>query len=141
LWHSRLPSFPANTARSNICFGAVFEGGFYACAIWTPPTARCLNDRAMLELRRMAISLEAPRNTASRMLGFMSRAIRKGRPDIRTLISYQDMDVHTGAIYRAAGWHHAVGFISRARTWTGWKNRPLRAEQGVAARMRWELDL
>ena len=141
LWHSRLPSFAMATARRNWCYVASFEGGLYVSAIWTPPTARLLNDRGMIELRRFAISPQAPKNTASRMLGWMVRDLKKREPWIKTFISYQDCKVHVGTIYAAAGWKRAENYISRRRTWTGWRNRPLRKEQGVGARMRWELEL
>lgn len=61
-------------------------------------------DNEWLELKRMAISSDAPKNTASRMLSFMVRDIKKRFPNVPNLISYQDPVVHTGTIYKASGW-------------------------------------
>jgi hypothetical protein len=47
------------------------------------------------------------------MLGAMRRWIRRNLPDVPRLLSYQDLDVHTGTIYKAAGWTPA--FHSKAR--------------------------
>lgn len=141
LWHSRLPHFPLRTARKAWAFVAEYEGRFYATAIWTPPVARLLNGKGWIELRRFAISPQAPKNTASRMLGWMVRELRRLEPWIGRFISYQDIEVHTGTIYKAAGWRQAENYVCRTRTWTGWRNRPRRKEQGIAARMRWEMDV
>ena len=107
LWHSRLPVVVKSNVqrvRHNICFGAEYAGVFYASAIWTDPIARLLNGRNWLELRRLAISDDAPRNTASRILKIMAMQIVKKWPHIERLVSYQDCDVHSGTIYAASGW-------------------------------------
>ena len=61
----------------------------------------------------MACSPEAPRNTASRFLGWMARYFADRCPFREKLISYQDTAVHNGTIYKAAGWE--VDFVSKAR--------------------------
>ena len=107
LWHSRLPKITKNTVHMNnykICFGAVYKNYWFASAIWTDPISRSFNGKKMLELRRMAISGDSPKNTASRMLSIMVKLIKKTFPDIWNLISYQDTAVHTGTIYKASGW-------------------------------------
>jgi hypothetical protein len=97
-----------------------------------------LNGRGWLELRRMAICDDAPKNTASRMLAFMRRDIRQTRPDIVRLISYQDTDVHRGTIYRASGWsvgaHTVVGD-------KGWNTRQRNVMQSASDKIRWETQL
>lgn len=143
-WHSRLPKVGASQFR--VMYGAEYEGLLYAVAAWSNPVARLLPQLEWLELRRMAISPEAPKNTASRMLGWMVRDIRKRFPEVRRLISYQDCEVHAGTIYKAAGWKHAENYISRHRGWgpkTAWanRNRAGRTDQAIAPRMRWELGL
>lgn len=102
-WHSTQPAIGAINTLSP-CFAAVFDGQIYAVAAWSNPVARSLPQRTCLELRRFAIAPDAPRNTASRMLAWMTRHIRANHPRIDTVISYQDADVHIGTIYRAAGW-------------------------------------
>jgi len=110
IWHSRLP----NVVRGNIdrnthsvCFGAEYAGNFYASAIWSSPVAgnRLSSDGTIwLELRRFAIASDAPKNTASRVMAIMVRLLRVKFPDVTRLISYHDTDVHSGTIYKAAGW-------------------------------------
>lgn len=140
LWHSRLPSFPVNTARCGDAFVATYDGCVHAVAIWTPPIARLLNGKGWYELRRLAIAPTAPKNTASRMLGWMVRELRRRHPWIVKFISYQDVDAHTGTIYAASGWKRSEGYVSSVQVWTGHRSRPRKVEQGIAARMRWELE-
>lgn len=111
-WHSRLPKTQqgpwklAFAAHSNYtCFGA---------ALWHNPSARMLPPD-WLELRRLAIAPDAPHCAASRMLGQMARWIRREMPDVPVLVSYQDIDVHTGTIYLAAGWTPAFHSKPRQR--------------------------
>lgn len=57
-----------------------------------------------LELNRMALSDEAPRNSESRCLAIMARIIRKNAPHVEWIVSYSDAtQCGDGAIYRAAG--------------------------------------
>jgi hypothetical protein len=118
IWHSRLPQVDkSNVSRTRflMCFGAEFGNIWYASAIWTNPIARLLNDRPWLELRRFAIAPDAPKNTASRMLKVMTRVIRNTCPNVTHLISYQDEAVHTGTIYKAAGWTVANRMTGESR--------------------------
>ena len=139
-WHSRLPKIGASRGRVYYC--AEHDGVCYAVAMWSNPVARLLPQREWLELRRLAIAPDAPKNSASRMLGWMARDINKRFPDVVRLISYQDCEVHTGGIYKAAGWVHAENYVSRARGWSkgsgGGRDRSGRTNQAVAPRMRWE---
>lgn len=137
-WHSRLPLIGNSHFRA--VYAAEFNNVFYAVAAWSNPVARLLPQRTWLELRRFAIAPDAPKFTASRMLGWMRRDILKRIPEVERLISYQDMDKHAGTIYKAAGWRPAENFKPRARGWIGWGNRPRkgRTNQSVAPRMRWE---
>jgi len=134
-WHSRLPEM-TNAFTCRVCYGAAWEDRYYAIAMWSDPVARMLNGRGWLELRRMAIADDAPPNTASRMLSVMARMIRKDLPDVKHLISYQDTEVHTGTIYKAAGW--IKGNVSE--TGWGWESRPDRQQKPIApgAKVRWE---
>lgn len=105
LWHSRLPIYKTGCCLySKVCYAALFEGEYYAVAIWGHPLARLLPQKTWLELRRMAIGPDAPKNTASRMISVMAKMIRRKFPDVVNLISYQDKDVHSGTIYKASGW-------------------------------------
>ncbi len=140
LWHSRLPRIGASQGR--VFYAAEHEGVCYAVAMWSNPVARLLPQQTWLELRRFAIADDSPKNTASRMLGWMTRDIRSRFPLVVRLISYQDCNAHTGTIYKASGWSHADKYISRARGWEsssgGGRKRVGRTNQAVAPRMRWE---
>lgn len=109
-WHSRLPHVQRGPWR--IAFASHYRYTVFAVAFWHNPSARTL-PQDWLELRRMAVSPDAPHCTASHMLGQMRRYIAATMPDVSRLISYQDMDVHTGTIYRAAGW--SAEWVTKAR--------------------------
>lgn len=143
-WHSRLPLI--GSTRGRVYYAAEYDHRMYAVALWSNPVARLLPQLEWLELRRFAIAPDAPKNTASRMLGWMVRDIRKRFPDVLRLISYQDCEAHTGTIYKAAGWHRAENYVSRKRglaPTTGWasRHRAGRTDQAVSPRMRWELQI
>jgi hypothetical protein len=92
----------------------------------------------MLELRRMAISDECPKNTATHMLRFMRQWIRLNFPDVAMLVSYQDTEVHQGTIYKADNWEEAS--LSDGASWTTTK-RARNKEQTTAPKIRWEYKL
>jgi hypothetical protein len=106
-WHSRLPH--AQSGPWRFAFKAEAGGIIYAVALWHNPSARGLC-QSWLELRRMACAPDAPKNTASRFLAWMARELKQHTD---RLISYQDTAVHSGTIYRAAGWTPAA--VSKAR--------------------------
>ena len=141
LWHSRVPIIsPSNIYRCThrVCFGASYKNIWYAVAIWSSPVARLLNGKNILELRRLAISPEAPKNTASRMISVMTKIIKKEIPEVWKLISYQDTEVHSGTIYKASGW------VVAGKPWhqgTGWTNRLRNEMQTTAEKIRWEKQI
>lgn len=139
-WHSRLPIIDwSNVVRNThyVCFGLMYEGEYFASAIWSSPVAqnRFTYGRQMLELRRMAISNNCPFNTATWMLAKMRKYIQVNMPDIALLISYQDTEVHAGTIYKADNWD-AVS-ESPGLSWTTDK-RDRNVEQSLAVKVRWE---
>ena len=140
LWHSRLPEIGGSQGRA--FYVAEHDGIAFAVAMWSNPVARLLPQLTWLELRRMAISDDAPPNTASRMIAWMTRDVRKKFPEVVRLISYQDCEVHQGTIYKAAGWNRAEGYKGRIRGWSagagGGSTRHNRTNQSLAVRMRWE---
>lgn len=141
LWHSRLPNVVKNNVqrvRHLACFCAEHDGIYYASAIWTDPIARLLNGRNWLELRRMAIAEDAPKNTASRMLKIMAMQIKRKWPHIERLVSYQDCEVHTGTIYAAAGWKAEAE--NKSGDWIR-KNRDRREAQAPGMKVRWGRDI
>lgn len=110
LWHSRLPNTQLGPWR--FAFKASHSGVTYAIALWNNPSARMLPNH-WLEMRRFACGPDAPKNTASRFLSWMVKYFRMNCPEAEKCISYQDTSVHSGSIYKAAGWK--TGFITKAR--------------------------
>ena len=136
-WHSRLPDFPAFDA--NLCHTLIYDGRYYAVAIWSHPISRHL-PKTYLELRRMAICSNAPKNTASRFIKLMILDIRKRMPDITTVVSYQDTLVHLGTIYKASGWKQAAE--SKGPNWkTKWPYHQRNEYQADSPKIRWEKDI
>lgn len=117
-WHSRLPRVQSGPWM--FAFKAAFCGRTYAVALWHNPSARLLPNH-WLELRRMACAPDAPWNTASRMLGQMTKWFSENVSTCEKLISYQDVDVHRGTIYLAANW--TPEYYSRPRARDRSKNR------------------
>lgn len=109
-WHSRLPE--CQSGPWQYAFRAHRDDVTYAVALWNNPSTRCLPSR-WLELRRMACSPDAPKNTCTRFLGWMVRYFREHCPEREKCISYQDLSVHTGTIYKASGWQ--VEYIGKPR--------------------------
>ena len=136
-WHSRLPRIgdPKGTEKAMLFYGAIHGGRCYAVAIWSHPVNRHLPQVEWLELRRMAICKDAPKNTGSWMLGVMARMIRKHKPEVVNLISYQDESAHAGTIYRAAGWIPTVR--TNYKPWTN-NSRSRPQDQSNGAKQRWE---
>ena len=141
-WHSRLPSITRNTIQmgQHACYALEFNGGFYGCAIWSPPVARLLaNGNKIMELRRMALGELCPRNTASRFIAVMVRDLKSQFSELELLISYQDEDVHQGTIYKASNWTP----VNAPKGGTKWgSNNYSKGKQGrIANKVRWELKL
>ena len=139
-WHSRLPKIDwSNVVRNKyyVCYGASFENKCYAIGIWSSPVSLSLSKaepETIIELRRMAISPEAPKNTASRMISIMVIMIRKKFPKINRFISYQDTVVHKGTIYKASGW--TPKYYTKNVPWG--ISRKRNREQTMADKIRWE---
>lgn len=142
VWHSRFPRIDwSNVVRNRhyACYAAHYGGRFYAVAIWSSPIAanRLTDGDRLLELRRMAIAPDAPRFTATRMLSVMRKRIIADFPDVIRLISYQDTEVHSGTIYKAAGWTAAA--TNTGDSWGVTRERS--PDQSRAPKVRWELQL
>lgn len=143
LWHSRFPQIHwANVVRNkrSVCFAAIYKDVYWATAIWSSPIAanRLKNGDQMLELRRMAIADQAPKNTASRMLSVMGKWIHYNFEEITTLISYQDTESHHGTIYKASNWV-PVNQSGKGVLWDNARKR--NPAQSDAPKIRWELKI
>lgn len=145
-WHSRLPN--VQDGPWQYAFKSSYGPVTYAVALWNNPSTRSLPHH-WLELRRMAAAPDVPYNTCSRFLAWMVRYFREHCPERERCISYQDTEVHTGTIYKAANWHIAhVGkkrYRDRSKPRTG-TNRMYRSnintdDVDAAAKIRWEIEL
>jgi hypothetical protein len=141
LWHSRLPKIHwSNVVRNKnyCCYIFTHNDLAYASSIWSSPVARSFDAEITLELRRLAIAPDAPKNTASRMIGLMVKDVKKKMKDIKLLISYQDTEVHSGTIYKASNWTRAC--TNKGSKWNH-KGRQRNKEQTLADKTRWEYAL
>lgn len=100
--HHRLLPNPPGVWR--LGFVLTYQGQVFGVAVWNHPSSTHEDQTATLELLRMALLPDLPRNTASWMLAQMRKYIRTSHPHIKRLISYQDADLHYGTMYRADNW-------------------------------------
>lgn len=144
-WHSMLPRTDLGNllcGNMSVAYVAEHGGKRYAVGIWSQPIIRSMCDGATIELRRLAICKEAPRNTASRMLRIMRILVKRKYGFLTKGISYLAVDVHKGTIYRASGWI-PVGEIVAARPQrlAGSKQRSTGPLQTTSRKQRWEIEL
>jgi hypothetical protein len=147
-WHSRLPIYATGFClKARVCFAAVYEERYYAVAIWDNPSARLLPQKEWLELKRLAVGPQTPKNLSSRMLRVMAMLIKRKFPFVKKLISYQDTEVHKGTIYKASGW--VIGHLHKGGSWrrpnsknhSGTpRNRP-DLNKATGPKVRWEKNL
>jgi len=135
-FHSRLPIFRQTMALA--CYAAIYANRYYAAAIWSNPSSAMIN-QSWIELKRFVITDDAPKNTASKMISWMVKQIKKEYPACPRLISYQDPIVHDGTIYKASNWictgsRKSGGFSST-------KRRFRYQDQAKGDKIRWEFRL
>lgn len=141
-WHSRLPKCQAGPWQYS--FYGESGGVIYIVALWHNPSGRCL-PKHWIELRRLACAPNAPKNLASRFLGWMIRYFEKNCPQREKAISYQDTACHRGTIYRAAGWtaeHTAPARLRdrskpRAGTNRNYRSDANGKDAAASAKVRW----
>lgn len=111
----------ANTATYR---HGLFRKGSENCvgvAWWIPPTKAAANAtypddwKGVLSLTRLSIAPDVPKNGASFLLGASMKMIDRERWPC--LVTYADeMQGHTGAIYRATNWEYC-GMTAKEATW------------------------
>jgi len=143
IWHSRFPKIDwSNVVRNRYyaCYVLESKGIAFGVAIWSSPIAanRLKDGQRLLELRRLALAPECPKNTATWMLARMQEDIAQRFPEVIRLISYQDTAVHLGTIYKAANWRLA-NLQEEEVKWNGPRVR--NQEQSTAPKARWEMEL
>jgi hypothetical protein len=141
LWHSRLPKIhPSNIIRNKyyLCYGAFYDGSCYAVVILSSPVSRHIDYTTVIELRRLAVRQDAPKNTASWFIGKIVKIVRDTFPEIKKIISYQDTEVHTGTIYKASNWY--IDAYTKGAEWTNTK-RVRNPCQTTADKIRWAIEI
>lgn len=139
-WHSRLPKIHwSNIVRNthHICYGLFNNEYAIGVAIWSSPVAqnRFEDGKNIMELRRLALSDKCPKNTASRTISLMVKMVKRKFPELTRLISYQDIAVHHGTIYKASNW--VIGNKTKFISWSTQK-RKRNKDQSNAEKIRWE---
>ncbi len=140
LWHSRLPNIHwSNIARNRkyVCYGAFKGHEAFGVAIYSSPVNQKYDMETTLELRRLAIKPEAPKNTASRIISQTIKKINQKFETVTTIISYQDTEVHKGTIYAASNWEKKG--LTKYNTWG--KSRRRNKDQATGDKIRWEYTI
>ncbi len=142
-WHSVLPRTDlGNLLCGNMSAAYAMSHGdaWYAVAIYSQPIIASLCDGETVELRRLAICGDAPKNTATRFMSVSRKQLSKKYPFLKRIVSYQAVDEHSGTIYKAGGWS-AVGVVAAARPqrYTGSRQRATGPLQTQSRKRRWEI--
>lgn len=144
-WHSLLPRTDLGNllcGNMSVAYAMRHLDDWYAVAIYSQPIVRAVCDGCTIELRRMAISDFAPKNTASRFLAITRRKLCKKFPWLNRIVSYQAVDVHSGTIYKAAGWTQAGKIVNaRPQRFSGSGQRATGPLQTTSRKVRWEIFL
>ncbi|WP_051276525.1 XF1762 family protein [Desulfovirgula thermocuniculi] len=118
------------------CLGVWYGDRLVGTLMFGRPSARLEDQEHTMELTRMVLLNECPRNSESRVLALAAEWIRRNMPEIRRLISYADPGKgHRGTVYRAAGWRF-VGRTAGGR-WTR-TGRP-RKDTATGPKLKFEL--
>ncbi len=96
-WHSHHKP----TIGETIALGAFVDGALVAVVVMGVPVAPALQDGKTWEVTRLAVGPDAPRYTASRLLGAAGRLMDAA--GVERQISYTRSD-ESGTCYKAAGW-------------------------------------
>jgi len=98
-------------SNSQINFGCIYENKLIGCLQYGPSTDKrkmALNMKCgmneFLELNRMAMINDTPKNTESRVIAITLRILKKQYPFLKFIISFADAcQCGDGTIYRASG--------------------------------------
>ena len=134
-WHSHHKPAVGET----LALGAFIGAALVAVVVMGSPPACKLDDGSTWEVTRLAVGPDAPRFTASRLLGAAGRVMDEA--GITLQVSYTRVD-EKGGCYKAAGWI-PVAYVDGRPHDTG--NRALRWLPGlyepstdIINRVRWE---
>jgi hypothetical protein len=122
-WYIKYHYLHRKCPGGRVTFRLTMSGRIVGYMTYTYPGAIMQYSQQYLELKRMYVIDEAPRNVESKALSISVRLIRKMFPHITALISYADpARGHQGTIYKAAGWCRA-GLSDCSGQW---RNHPTR---------------
>ena len=130
-WHSTLPA----PVGWRVAFVLLDGSDIIGVSTWGRPGARHEDQVNTLEHTRMALH-NAPRNTASWFIAQNRKWIRENMPEIVRIISYVNLDHHTGITYRADNWKT----VYKKRSNSSWLNRPGRIGNEARYRAKFERE-
>lgn len=141
-WHSMLPRTDLGNllcGNMSVAYAADYDDRWYGVAIYSQPIIASLCDGETIELRRLAICDDAPKNTATRMMAVTRRMLKKKWPHLSRIVSYQAIDVHHGTIYKADGWTPEGQVVdARPQRPPGSPQRATGPLQTTSRKLRWE---
>jgi hypothetical protein len=126
------------TAKNSKIALGVFtpQGVMKGVTIWGLPVARLKNAEWYMELRRMYLEDDLPKNSESRILSICARIIYKLFPKVEMLIAYSDLSYgHKGHIYKAAGWLK-IDYI-KAQEDGSWSHHPRHKRTEHGDKIKW----
>ena len=97
-----------NGVKSSACFSVWFEGCMVGAVLYGQMSTTAWkrfgeSEREVIELRRLVLLDECPKNSESRVVGWTLRWVKVNLPHVRVVVSYADPNHgHTGVIYRAS---------------------------------------
>jgi len=116
-----------------------YDGRCVGGMLFGRPIARNIDQWTTLELTRMYLLDECPRNSESRCLGQAAKMIRQMFPEVKQLIAYSDPSYgHQGTIYKAAGW--VFDGMTTGGAWIRSDGAP-RRNKATSPKLKWVKDL
>ncbi|MCK4957764.1 MAG: hypothetical protein KAT00_00150 [Planctomycetes bacterium] len=97
-----------NGVKISQCFAVTFEGVLVGAVLFgglstTAWKRFATSEREVLELRRLVLIDECPKNSESRTIAACLKWLSKNMPEVTTVVSYADpMFGHSGVVYRAS---------------------------------------
>lgn len=98
---------------SSFTFAPIFEGEVWGAIAFGSPNAKSIkgvyrkeSQHGVLEITRLAVRPEAPKNTCSRLIAISIKLLRRLYP-LKTIVTYADTaQGHEGVIYKASGFEY-----------------------------------
>jgi len=95
-------------------FGVFFKGNFLGAISYGIPNARNIKglyssdtQNDFMELTRLALSEDCPKNSESRVISISLKLLKKIKPELKGIITYADTaQNHTGIIYKASNFKY-----------------------------------